>query len=1233
MKLDKMLTPPVKASVISFALVLAAVFASASDLTWVGGASGQNVAENWDPAELPAAKGSVRFTNDVTVACSSFYIGTVIVSDGCEVTINSSDRYWASGNADSETLVYVGEGGSLTFNGWISGGNSLTFVKDGPGLFVESNAIGHWSTTASMFKAVEVRGGTLKMQGNYPPRVITKDGYVHICTGATFLDGTLSQSDKALVIESASLIEIDEGGTLDLNNKIGGTIRALAGEGAVINAGTSGFPLTFRGEGRAGGSQSAFAGTFGGYVKFAPTNGLPFVVTSSTMLENATVSTMEPEPPATALAFAADIGKVAVKNAQDLKDVYKFDLAGNPLTYIKTVFGDYTHTADGDDDWSNIELVVGGNVTEKSSGTWTLGSLTMNTGKIFAVDNAATGKEIHLCGGTMTGVTFTAKANYDYYFDGVDLETGSAMIGVGDRTFHQAAGKVRLTNLNSASSTSGAHCTNDVYYYISGGTLVAVPKGYLQLGLGLEASGDAHVVLSNGTYNGTSTGFTLEHGDCGYTVRVRGNALVEAEDLYAYYYRGSAVTTRVEIAENGVLAMSGGFGALSSDRTPANVNYANFFSFDGGTFRSTAAGDINLPRYPDALSAKDSYMHMSIGAGGATFDVPRATGATGLTVKRVLHAGVATGKDGGFTKTGIGYLTLDETAEEITGPISVKEGVLNSAKAGNPFGIGSVILNRAVLSANASDAQAIAAGEGSTVTLAASGSICKNASGTDPLTIGPEGATSTPLVRQNHAVLGLMLSKSISQDNVYDLSGFPIRVNGGIGDVPVFTWATSSELSYAKWGKNRGLKWFRHVSAAADGTLYEMVPVATNEIPVEATAGLVRLMGSSQITTFNLTADAAIGSLELYGGISDSYGGLQIAKDKTLTVGGGAGTVATVVLNNNHLETSVMGAAQIGGAGTLDFGAAEGLVVANGTYYNGTAVRRPSVLACRLSGTGGVTFAVPYVFDATVNHSTPDMHAVSVRNSNDYAGGTWIEGLSVGVRKRDSLGVGTVTVTGDAIAGGTLLFEGEFEGGAFSNALVVSGEGHCYSSSLWGERAAVRVEHDVRLTGGVTLTADTKMIVEEGSTLAFDSAVSGTGKLTVKGCGTASIGTSSIACAGGVDWQCAAVEIRPADAGSIIIDAERIPVGATIVVDPTGAVDGCGVVTVDGDLNLATVSVRFSEKQRFYKGTRFTFLKTTGTLIGTLDPSLLPSDKWHFEYEDDAVTAVYDHPGLVLLVW
>ena len=1206
--------------------ILSFVCLGATECLGVGGDAGEfGTAANWDPAIVPNTADAVAvFTNTATVTSSKDFVELHV--RGGNLTLKRTGRFWLTkGNANNEVVVFVAEGStadlSTTESNLTYGYKNLTFVKDGGGVLKVARELGHdYDTPPSSyhFKAFDIRGGTLHMEANYGG-LKTVDGYIHIRSGAKFEQKNYNQ------FSGAPLVEIDEGGTLDLG-KVASTVRAVIGKGSVVNA-TAGLTMRLKD------GPHAYGGVFpfGAKIVLAPTEYVAgttkLVLEDPTALSQA-VPTVSGEGFALSdvLTFKAGTGVITVANesARGLKDE-----DGNALALLMEKAANYVHAAAGDDDWSDITLIAHGNVTEKSAGTWTIGSITMDSGKTFAVDAEATGKEIHLKAGTMSNVTFTTKANYDYCFDGVDLRTPSALLGVSDRIYHQTAGNVYVGGgLNSGSSTTSIHATNDVYYYISGGTLVSVASGYYNIGTGLEASGDAYVILSNGTYSGSNP-HVLQHSEYGYTLRVRGNAVVEAEDLGLYYYKAAAATARVELVENGVLAVRGILGATGAGR-PASSSYACFFSFDGGTLRSLTDGDQQMPYKKNGYSElADKDMHVTIGAGGATFDVPRENGATGLEFCRDLHTGVAEGKDGGFTKTGLGYLTIDGTGDEITGPVTVKEGVVNSAKTGNPFGTGSVILNRAVLSANSSKAQAIAAGEGSTVTLAASGSICKNASSTDSLVIGPADATSTSLVRQNHAVLGLMLSKNISQDFVHDLSSYPIRVNGGIGDVPVFTWATSSELSYAKWGKNRGLKWFRPVSAAADGTLYETVPVATNEIPTESTAGLVRLMKS---TTFNLTANATIGSLELYGGINESYGGFQIAKDKTLTVGGGAGTIGTIVLNNNHIsESYVTGAALIGGAGAIDFGAAEGLVVANDTYYEGTAVRRPAVLACHLTGTGGVTFAVPYVFDATVNHSSPDMHAVSVQNSNDYAGGTWIEGLSVGVRKRDSLGVGTVTVAGDAIAGGTLLFEEDFEGGAFTNALVVSGEGHCFSSKLWGERAAVRVEHDVRLAGGVTLTADTKMVVESGSTLALDSAVTGTGKLTVKGDGTVSIG-AAVSCSGGIDYQTAAVEIRPADAGSLTIPAAQVPAGATIVVDPTGAADGCGVVTVDGDLDLGTVSVRFAEKQRLYKGTRFTFLKTTGTLTGSLDPSLLPSDKWHFEYADDSVTAVYDRPGMLLLV-
>ena len=126
---------------------------------------------------------------------------------------------------------------------------------------------------------------------------------------------------------------------------------------------------------------------------------------------------------------------------------------------------------------------------------------------------------------------------------------------------------------------------------------------------------------------------------------------------------------------------------------------------------------------------------------------------------------------------------------------------------------------------------------------------------------------------------------------------------------------------------------------------------------------------SNQIIT--LSENRHIGSLDVYGGdYHSSYkktvGGISIANGVTLTVGRGAGTIAKVLLNNNLRDTLDYGEATIAGAGTLSFGAAEGLFVANDAWDVSDSItgkRRPARLSCRVAGTGGVTFASPYTMD------------------------------------------------------------------------------------------------------------------------------------------------------------------------------------------------------------------------------------------------------------------------------
>ena len=1220
--------------------VLAAKTLFAVDATWIGGPSGDwKAAANWDAGEYPSGAGSVaRFTNSVTVASSGrITYCEVHVADDCTVAHNTTDYCTSAANSDGEVVFNVGEGATFTQGGSIPnlyGGNAITFVKTGKGTASFGGCVGHvGSSTVFFYTTADVRGGTLKMTCNYGPRLTLVDNYMRIRSNAKFLD---ARTGTGQMINNKTVVEIDADGILDFGGK-GGTLRGIIGSGSAILGGASA-TVTLRGENVAGGSQGTFTGTISGNVEFAPTNGTPFVVGAANTLAAATVSTVQPGT-GLALAFAPGIGTFQKSDPAALAG-YTTDMAGMPIAWQVVKSSAYTHTAAGDDDWSGVEFVATANVTEKSGGTWTIGNISMSPGTTFEISSAAGGNEIHFGGGTMTGVTFTvSKPGYEIWFDGVEFSTRSGILG-SQGVWHQTGGTVALSGLNPAASTTTEFTANDVFYFISGGTLISTPTRYYQIGTGIEASGDARVRLLNGTYSSSENRHRLSHSTHGYWIKVRGNAVVYAQDLNYYYYKGGACTAGVEVAENGVFETDGNIGTGGSESHSANETFNGFFRFDGGTFRSTAAGNHTIP---DNYQTRKSFT-MDVRSGGAVIDVPRTNDAEKLTFRFGFTNCTDGVTDGGFAKKGLGTFTASEP-HFIAGPVRVLNGRVETSltgNGGNPLGTGSVELSRGMITMKSESAQKLASGAGATVTMTAPGTIRKATAGSEALEIGPAGAASTPLRRANHAVMAIACGTGVSGDTIYSFDTYPVKINGGIGDMPVFAWERT--IDYSNYGKGRGEKTFKFLSCDAAGNLSTREPDYLNAFPaVDDTSAFVRIARNQTVL---VAQNRHVGCLDVYGGNYHStdkknqIGGIDISSGATLTVGNGAGTIAKVLLNNNFRNTAEYGEATIAGEGTLDFGAAEGLFVVNDAVAasgsNAGDTRRPAVVSCRVAGTGGVTFASPYTMDnSDVEHNVSDraarMRAVAVRASNAWTGGTWIDGLAVMPGKPDALGSGPVNVQGDDVTGGELLFAPDYSGGDFVAPLQISGHGFLGApalTNLWGGKAAVVAMCDVALAGGVTLAADSSLFVGTNATLALASAVTGTGMLSVKGPGTLVL-AAPISCTGGVVIDVGAVEIRPGSSGTLMLSASAVPDGATLVVTGSGAPNGCGTLVVDGDVDLSRLNVRFGPKSSF-AGTTYTIIRATGTVSGTLDDATLPSAKWHYEYSGNEVLAVRKVTGMVI---
>lgn len=1250
MKFSKMLTP-IKASVISFAIALAAASLYADDLYWVGtaGDSAFKTAENWDPVKAPTASDTVHFTNDVTVTCAAYsgFCG-VTVADGCTVTMSNDNRYQPGKDGNGELVIYVGEDATLTVSGWMYGNlSSTTFVKDGPGVLTSSSRIGN---SDYLFGGIEVRGGTLKCALSSSADgwlYVVAGGIIRICDGANI---TLGGSNKQW-LRSTAILQIDEGGVYSGGTlSAAQTIRGLTGGGTVkgsapLKLSLAGGPYVFSGSFASGtpivlAPSEYVAGetelVLGSGMAFA--NGLPTVSGVETSL-------------ASIVKFASGVAEVAIP-IDDASGLQFFDVDGNPLPNCRYLPSGttYVHDAEGDDHWT--ERVFGtGDITEKSGGTWTIDSLSL-TGGTFTVDGATLGTNLVLNGGVSTDMAINPKSNYTVTFGGIDVQTPSALRTYYGHTFVQTAGTVDASPVSSGYNSEQDE--REIGYFISGGTLISRPdNSNFSMGLGLEASGDAHVILKDGAKGPHS----LIHnaGGTNYCRRlcVRGNALVEVENLKFYYYKGAGAGTTgtVEIAENGVLSLKGRFGS-EGDYVP-NAGQVVRLEFDGGTLRSDQQENVDVPSYPNSLP--DDMKVAYVREGGACFDVPRTNRAAKLTSYWTVRSDVADGKDGGIRKTGGGLMTFAAPVST-TGPVAIEDGnIVNTRSGSSVLGSGSLVLgDKTSLMMDNTAAAKLAYGTGAQVKFSGNATIRLTKLDVG-LELGDESDATVPFVREGRGYLTFMAGNgggSAGSDSGNDFRRRPITLHSGalanascgILSAPVFGWVWGQTDD--GWGHNRGSKDLRFMAYNSESGLLDIAhSVQTNAIPAGSDESTLAYFHNNQTVT--LSADAKVGAMTVYGGnhrsdaAASRIGGVSISQGVTLTVGSDELGCAPIVMDNKYVDTTDYGPAIIGGKGTLDFGAREGLIGLNLTYAN-SGVRLPARIECTVAGTGGLTVFAPYVdvpVDGGAGFDAQDtVRALRLSGENTYGGGTYVDNAIVLPVKATSLGTGAVTLSCKDGVGGALFFDDECTTDEFANAITVAGNGFGYTGSSeayisrWGLGGAISTLKSLKLTGAITLTDDATIKVDgEDSVLTLAGGVSGSGKLTVIGTGTLSVG-SAISCDGGVGYQVAAVEIRPLDAGELTIPAAQVPAGATIVVDPTGAVDGCGVVTVDGDLDLGTVSVRFSERQRFYKGARFTFLKTTGKLTGTLDPSLLPSDRWHFEYADDSVTAVYDRTGMLLLV-
>ena len=800
------------------------------------------------------------------------------------------------------------------------------------------------------------------------------------------------------------------------------------------------------------------------------------------------------------------------------------------------------------DVWTaSTPICSAGDIVQNGHGTWTIGLLTM-TGGTFTVAAESAATNLVFAGGVFSNATYTVgSTGFQTTFAGCDFYPNGILLADANRTYLQTGGRVI-----SCLQANGANCSNEIFYAMTGGELLSFADGRYPQGVGLDLSGTARAELRcTGSYY-----HRLASGSVSHTIRLRDDAVLSLD--YLQLGENNCNATGTIRLDGGVLEVSQWIGFLSG-MTAGSPLYADIV-FNGGVLRGAYAGNQNWSKNSDP-----GHITGRVEAGGARIDVPRTDASFGLTLTWPFVSAVATGKDGGLEKTGLGTLTLTKPAA-FTGPCRVVAGRLAAkcTTANEPAaGTGDIVLGGAELVFNGGVAVPACSQEGSTLSFANCAAV--TLAGGTALTLGAATAEDASVLRRNgHGVL-LMgpgeNGKTLGQNSSVTIhGGVALDAVTGLPKAPVF------ERDQLAVNGARTTQRARFLTCDANGALVPATTVTFD--PALSTKATVAQVTSTAVT---VNENAAVGALNVeYALGTTGKGGLTIADTAVLSIGSGeTGSVAPLLLNGTFLNAN--GYASVTG-GTIDFGASEGVIVLNEAYNN--AYYTPSRIDSAIAGTGGLTIAAPPLAKAGIRGF------LALGKTSTYSGGTWIESALVRADKAGCLGTGVVHVSGKTQDGGSLIIDCTYDAATFANGLVLAGSGPAVALSGVPQGALV-LRRDLELTGAVTL-ADDAVIAASGRAatggVTFSAPISGPGRLTLEGSGIIRFAAANTY-AGGTVIAGGTLEID--DVGTLGTGPIEIRKGATLRFVNVSARQIANRLMGEGLLDLAGAAVTFADRTGF----------------------------------------------------
>lgn len=560
-----------------------------------------------------------------------------------------------------------------------------------------------------------------------------------------------------------------------------------------------------------------------------------------------------------------------------------------------------------------------------------------------------------------------------------------------------------------------------------------------------------------------------------FTAAGAGSSLVvESNAVLRLTSANQAVLPSFTLRDGGVLClMRRDYGWASSGNESSYVA-----DVDGGVIELC---NYSMPYTANLISAADAAnWTCRIGPGGLTF---RARGVQSMlyNVDWQMPSVALAGEDsdGGITIDGSGVLAVAKP-QRLAGPITLRDGGVSvgdeavTASDGAPLGTGDLVFDsgRLVSSTPYAGVRQFATGTGSSVRLRGAGSL----SVTGQAQVGA-------LTREKGGVLFIDAATLDGENTAIKvLSGVSVDANGR-SHVPVIYNKDLTTLQFVKYDAAKGF-----------------VPFAEGDYTSGLDGGASSISIVKQSTSVSVPVDAVRRVMALKVQKDTEYStssSISLAAGAKLKVGDGTNPAVVLLASNGGSAGHQFNA--VTGAGALDFGTSEGVVVM--PKRSNVSLTPVATISARISGANGVTFAgVP----STENASSSPLLTLS--GDNDFTGGATVENTMVDAASATAFGANAVTVRGGHWHGATVSFS--IAGGAYANNFTIRGNGFYVlnrrtasevnfggiaAGALWFSAPGVKLTGDIVIDEYARISS---MFNAEGSAAEIAGVVSG-GKLQV----------------------------------------------------------------------------------------------------------------------------------------